>query len=170
MPSLLDVLAEMLGCVPALDAFCILDAARECVPWEWAQPMLDDHDYGRLLERLSTDRREVALRSSSLSQAIGETVARERFREAGIFATPQVALPGGFFADLLIGDRLIFECEGADGHSTVEAFDDDRERFAWLRGCGYVVLNFSHKQIIEDWPSVLSTVLMVMRRGEHLAV
>ncbi|WP_306892972.1 endonuclease domain-containing protein [Agromyces albus] len=169
MPPLLDVLVEVVGCLPALDALCILDSARECIPSAWKPPALNDAGFSELLECLPPGQRTLAVRSSSLSQAIGETIARERFREAGIHARPQVVLPGGYRADLLIGDRLIFECEGMDAHSGSDAFHADRERMAWLRACGYLVLNFSHKQIVEDWPSVLSTVLLVMRRGAHLA-
>ena len=58
-------------------------------------------------------------------------------------------------ADLLIGDRLIVECEGYAAHGDKDVFERDRERFAFLRSCGYLVLNFSHKQIIDDWESVL---------------
>jgi len=168
VPPLLDVLTDVVGCLPALDALCILDSARERISSAWTQPILNDGAFSELLARLPEDQRRLAFRSSVLSQAIGETVARERFRQAGIHAQPQVELPGGFRADLLIGDRLIFECEGLDTHGGSDAFHADRERMAWLRACGYLVLNFSHKQIMEDWPSVLSTVLLVMRRGEHL--
>jgi very-short-patch-repair endonuclease len=169
MPPLLDVLVAVIGCLPALDALCIVDSARERMPTAWMPPALNDAEFTQMLDRLPPDQRALALRSSSLSQAVGETIARERFRQAGIHAQPQVELPGGFRADLLIGDRLIFECEGLDAHSSPDAFHADRERMAWLRACGYLVLNFSHTQIVEDWPSVLSTVLLVMRRGAHLA-
>jgi very-short-patch-repair endonuclease len=169
MPPLVDVLTEVVGCLPALDALAILDSAREFLPSAWTPPLLNDAGFSELLERLPPEQLVIALRSSSLSQAVGETVARERFRQAGVHAQPQVELPGGYRADLLIGDRLIFECEGFDPHSGHDAFQTDRERMAWLRACGYTVLNFSHTQIVEDWPSVLSTVLLVMRRGAHLA-
>ena len=161
---LVDVLAEVLGCVPEIEALCIIDSAREFVEWAPHLQHLDDASFAELIHRLPRRHRKIALRSSALSQAVGETVARERFRQAGITATPQVPLPGGYRADLLIGDRLIIECEGYDAHGDVNAFHRDRERAAWLRACGYTVLNFSHSQIVDDWPTVLSTTLLVMRR------
>ena len=168
MPSIVDVLAQVIDCVSPLEALCVLDSAREDLPWVDGHPILSDTEYEQLVGRLSARGSEVAARSTSLSQAIGETVARERLREAGISATPQVSLPGGYVGDLLIGDRLVFECEGYGAHGDVEAFERDRERMAWLRGCGYTVLNFSHTQIVDDWETVLTTVQLIMRRGEHL--
>ncbi|MGW9632070.1 DUF559 domain-containing protein [Agromyces sp. NPDC055520] len=168
LPDIVDVLEQAIDCLPALEAVCMLDAARENVPRADRPPLLSAAEFRHLLDRLSDRGRQTALRSSTLSQAIGESVARERLREAGIIAAPQAALPGGFFADLLIGERLVFECEGYSAHGTSEAFENDRARMAYLRAMGYTVLNFSHKQIVEDWESVLSAVRLAMRRGEHL--
>lgn len=166
---LLDVLAETLGCLPEIEALCIIDSAREFVEWAPHLQRLDDASFAELSWRLPRRHREIALRSSALSQSVGETVARERFRQAGITATPQAPLRGGYRADLLIGDRLIIECEGYDAHGDVKAFHRDRERAAWLRACGYTVLNFSHSQIVDDWPTVLSTTRLVMHRQLHVA-
>ncbi|WP_232496899.1 endonuclease domain-containing protein [Agromyces humatus] len=168
LPSIVEVLTQAIDCLPPLDALCMIDSAREDVPWIGAAPKLSVAEFEQLLNGLSERGRELARRSTTLSQAVGETVARERLREAGIVARPQVGLPGDYFADLLIGDRLVFECEGYSAHGTSDAFESDRERMALLRACGYIVLNFSHKQILGDWESVLSTVQFVMRRGLHL--
>ncbi|WP_170297081.1 endonuclease domain-containing protein [Agromyces salentinus] len=168
LPPVATVLEQVLECLPPLDALCILDSAREAVPWANTRPRLDDIEFDVLLSRLSRRGFAIAARSSSMSQAVGETVARERLRLAGIIATPQAALPGGFFADLLIGERLVIECEGYAAHGDEDAFERDRQRKAFLRACGYVVLDFSHRQIVHDWPSVLGTIRSVLRRGQSL--
>ena len=165
-----ECLAEMLACVPELDALCALDSARELVEWRVERPqILDDLGFARLLERLPGPLRKVALRSSPSSQAIAETVARERFRVSGIPATPQVALPGGYWADFLIGERLVFEVDGEGPHSQPGAFDRDRGRWAWLKAIGYNHISFSHRQVLHQWESVESTIRMLMARGAHLA-
>ena len=81
----------------------------------------------------------------------------------------QGRLPGGFRADLLIGQRLVFECFGHAAHSDGAVFEEDHARLTWLRACGYSVLTFTHRQILHDWPSVLAAVRASMRRGDHLA-
>lgn len=166
--SIEDCLVHMLGCLPPIDALCALDSARERVPWRPERPqLLDDAGFSRLLERLPATTRAIAARSDAGSQAVAETVARERFRAAGIPVRTQVRLPGGFFADLLIGDRLVFEADGEGPHSAPGAFDRDRARAGWIKATGYTHVSFSHNQILREWDMVLGVVEMLMRRGLH---
>ncbi|WP_169514008.1 type IV toxin-antitoxin system AbiEi family antitoxin domain-containing protein [Agromyces subbeticus] len=163
-------LAEMLACTPEIDALVALDSARERVEWRPERPqLLDDHAFDRLLDRLPASLQRVAERSCTSSQAVAETVARERFRVGGIPAKPQAALPGGFWADFLIGERLIFEVDGEGPHTAPGAFDRDRGRWAWVKAIGYAHVSFSHRQVLHDWESVESVVRMLMARGAHLA-
>ncbi|HEY6799613.1 MAG TPA: type IV toxin-antitoxin system AbiEi family antitoxin domain-containing protein [Agromyces sp.] len=167
---LVECLAQMLVCLPDLDALCAIDAARERVDWRADHPqLLDDLGFERLLEALPVTLRRVAERSVTGSQAIGETVARERFRTAGIPARAQVPLPGGYWADLLIGDRLVFEVDGEGPHMLPGQFDRDRSRWGWLKAIGYVHLSYSHTQVLHDWESIENVVRMLMRQGAHLA-
>ncbi|MCP2371208.1 very-short-patch-repair endonuclease [Agromyces terreus] len=169
LPPIATVLEQVIDCLPPVAALCVIDSARESLPWSEVPPRLDDASFDAMLGRLSRRGFAIASRSSTLSQAVGETIARERLRQAGIAAKPQAALPGGYFADLLIGERLVVECEGYSAHGDEQSFERDRERKAFLRACGYLVLDFSHRQIVADWPSVLSTIHLVMRRGQHRA-
>ncbi|SFR85603.1 Transcriptional regulator, AbiEi antitoxin, Type IV TA system [Agromyces sp. CF514] len=163
-----QVLADVLGCVPELDALCVLDSAREQVAWQTDPPMLGDEAFARLVARLPGHLRVVAHRSTTASQSVGETIARVRFEGSGIPVQPQVALPGGVHADLLIGERLVFEVDGEAPHSLPGAFDRDRGRWAWLKAAGYAHVSFSHRQVVHEWDSVGATVRMLVRRGEHL--
>lgn len=168
--SLVDCLAQMLVCLPALDALCALDSARERVEWRADRPqLLDDRAFEGLLETVPATLRRVAERSVTGSQAIGETVARERFRAAGIPVRSQVRLPGGYWADLLIGERLVFEVDGEGPHMLPGQFDRDRDRWGWLKAIGYAHLSYSHTQVLHEWDSIETVVRMLMRRGAHLA-
>ncbi|MEF3403651.1 endonuclease domain-containing protein [Agromyces sp. CCNWLW203] len=129
--------------------------------------MLDDTAFEQLLERLPATTRAIAVRSDAGSQSIAETVAREGLRAAGIQVRTQVPLPGGFFADLLIGDRFVFEADGEGPHTAPGAFDRDRARAGWLKAIGYTYVSFSHSQILHEWDMVLDVVRMLMRRGLH---
>ncbi|MFE6963916.1 type IV toxin-antitoxin system AbiEi family antitoxin domain-containing protein [Agromyces sp. NPDC057679] len=163
-----ECLAQMFRCLPALDALCVLDSAREWVPWQGGPgPKLDDAGFARLLERLPASSRSIALRSSASSQAIGETIARYRLEELGVPVRVQVELPGGYHGDLLVGERVVFEVEGEGPHSAPGAFERDRRRAAWLKAAGYAHVAFSHRQVVDDWPSVEGVVRMLMRRGVH---
>ncbi len=163
-----ECLVQMLDCLPELDALCALDAARERVEWRPERPqLLDDDAFARMTSQLRPSIRRVAERSIAESQAVGETVARERMRAAGIVARPQVRLPGGYWADLLIGERLIFEVDGEGPHSAPGAFDRDRARIGWLTAVGYEYLSYSHHQVLSDWESIEAVLRMLLRRDAH---
>ncbi|MFF2389773.1 hypothetical protein [Agromyces sp. NPDC058104] len=163
-----ECLAQMLACLPALDALCALDSAREHVVWHGGgPPQLDEPAFARFIEGLPAQSRVIARRSSTLSQAVGETVARERLRAAGIPVLEQFELPGGFVGDLLVGERLVFDIEGERPHSAPGAFDRDRRRAAWLKACGFAHLAVSHRQVLHEWDEVESVVRLLMRRGVH---
>ncbi|MFF2369956.1 type IV toxin-antitoxin system AbiEi family antitoxin domain-containing protein [Agromyces sp. NPDC058110] len=161
-------LEHVLDCLPALEALCILDSARERVEWRPDRPqLLEDGAFRDLLARVSIRARLVAERSITGSQAVGETVARERLAAAGMPVRAQVPLVGGYSADLLIGDRLVFEVDGEGPHSGPGSFDRDRSRWAWLKSVGYVHLSFSHRQVLECWEEVFDAIRMHVRRGDH---
>lgn len=161
-------LEHLLHCLPAEAALCALDSARERVEWRADRPqLLDDRAFSGMLDRLPAGLRAVAERSSSASQSIGETIARDRFRTAGLPVREQVRLPGGFWADLLIGERLVFEIDGEGPHTMPGAFDRDRSRWGWIKGTGYLHLSYSHRQILREWDEVFAVVQMLVRRGEH---
>jgi very-short-patch-repair endonuclease len=168
MVSLEECLVHMFSCLPDLDVLCALDSAREQVDWMPEQPqLLDGTAFDRLLQRLPSASSELARRSITGSQAIGETVARERLRAVGVPVRAQVPLPGGYWADLLIGERLILDVDGEGPHTAAGAFDRDRGRVGWLTAVGYAHLSFSHRQVLTEWDSVDDVVRMLMRRGVH---
>lgn len=169
--SVEDCLVQLIECVPALDAICVLDSALESprAGLFTGLPLLDQDGLARVRSRVSQARATAVLdRATELSQAVGESVARCKFQDAGIPSQPQAPLPGGFRADLLIGRWLVFECNGEEAHSAPGAFDHGHARTAWLMAQGFHVVQFSHRQIVDDWPMVLSTVQLLMRRGQHL--
>lgn len=168
--SLEDCLVQLIDCIPPLDAICTLDAALEISRdgGHSELPLLDGDGLARVRSRVSNAHRiTVVDRSSSLSQAVGETVSRCKFADAGIASQPQAPLPGGYFADLLIGEWFVFECMGEGVHTAPGAFDRDQARVAWLMTQGFHIVQFSHNQILNDWPMVLGTVQLLMRQGLH---
>lgn len=166
--SLQTCLRQMLACVPELDAICALDSARERVEWRPDRAaLLGQPAFERFTASLPRHLRRVAERSITGSQAIGETVAREALGAAGIPVRAQVRLQGGYWADLLIGERLIFEVDGETPHSLPGAFDRDRSRIGWLVAIGYEYVSYSHWQVLTDWGSIEAALRLMLRRGSH---
>lgn len=70
--------------------------------------------------------------------------------------------------DFVIDGVLAVEVDGSEFHSGHVAFVADRKRDAFLNALGYRVLHFSYAMILFDWPTVLSTITMVLRRERML--
>ena len=93
-----------------------------------------------------------------------ESIARVRLRATGIPLEVQVGVAPGVRVDLVVDERVAVELDGAAYHSGALEFENDRTRDAVLNAWGYRVLHFSYRQVMDDWPSVLSTIQMVRRQ------
>jgi very-short-patch-repair endonuclease len=74
----------------------------------------------------------------------------------------------GLEVDFLVGDSLVIETDGAAFHTGSEAFERDRRRDSILASAGYVVVRFSYRQIVDDWPACERRIREHMARGDHL--
>lgn len=98
-----------------------------------------------------------------------ETIPRVRFRATGLWVRTQVLIDGVGRVDLLIGNRLIVELDGAEFHDRTAAQKaSDRRRDAQATARGYLPLRFSYHEVIHEWGYVADTVGDIVRRGEHL--
>lgn len=132
----------------------------------------------KLLTRAQVDQLKEALpafwcsvveRSRSDAGSGLESIVRYRLELLGIDARTQCRLADGIRVDLLIGDRLVIEVDGYRYHSSASSFTSDRERDLVLSALGYHVLRLTYAQVMEDWPSVEAAILLMVRRGDHLA-
>jgi very-short-patch-repair endonuclease len=73
----------------------------------------------------------------------------------------------GLEVDFLVGRSLVIETDGREFHIGA-AFESDRERDRLLGSRGYVVIRFSYRQIMEDWPGCVERILAALDRGDHL--
>ncbi|UTT62057.1 DUF559 domain-containing protein [Microcella humidisoli] len=92
-------------------------------------------------------------------------------REAGIQATPQASLPIGDFAraDLLVGDRLLIECDSEAHHAEPANRRADLRRDESLMALGFIVLRPDYRQVFDDPAGIVATVAAIVARGDHLS-
>jgi len=104
-----------------------------------------------------------------LSQSGTETLVRLRLRAHNIPVRSQV-LVGGDRVDLLIGDRLVIECDSRRHHAGEEEYVSDRARDLRVRlvGRGYLVLRYTYAQIVHEWERVDADIRRHIQRREHL--
>lgn len=121
----------------------------------WVAP-----EHCRELERLMarTDRR---------SESGSESILRYGLHSAGIHAVPQVWIES-HRVDLLVGERLVLECDSRAHHTSLDAYERDRRRDQQLTAWGYQVVRFTYRQIIYELDEVLDLVKHFVRNRIHL--
>lgn len=98
-----------------------------------------------------------------------ETRVRRLFERRGVQITPQFPLPDGGFADMLVGERLIIECDSRGHHTDREAFANDRHRDQHLVLLGYTVVRLTYQDVMDNWTTTREMLLSLLRRGVHRA-
>ena len=120
----------------------------------------------RLLDRTTRGRRLLAAVDGDSESGI-ETIVRVALRRAGIELRSQVEIEGIGRVDLIVGDRLIIECDGYRWHSGREAFESDRHRDLQLSAIGYLVVRLTYRRVMEQWSDAEAELLAMIRRGDH---
>lgn len=167
--SLLDCLVQVASTEDEDDAIACLDSALR-------HGRVDEIDLELIRRRLPLRRRHITSRVDGRSDSYPESIARCRLARDGIAAEPQVGVLGERWIDLLVGDRLALEIDGAGKYSkdatpeeVARRVDADRQRDAFLEALGYHVIRLSYEMVVFDWSATLAMIHAIMERGDHLA-
>lgn len=95
-----------------------------------------------------------------------ETLAASRLKWLRVRLTPQAHL-FGHRVDLLIGDRLVLQIDGAT-HTGAQR-SEDIAFDAFLKVRGYHVIRAGYAQVMYDWHLVQSEIMEAVAQGMHLA-
>ncbi|MBX9718269.1 MAG: DUF559 domain-containing protein [Microbacteriaceae bacterium] len=159
-----ETLARALNQLPLPYAVAVLDSALRSTTLTPG---------GLLLESMTwrPSARAAAALADDRSESGTESVLRVLLHEAGIHATPQAPLPlgGGQRADLLVGDRLLIECDSEAHHAEPASRRADLRRDESLVALGYIVLRIDYRQVFDDPEGVVATIAAIVARGDHLS-
>lgn len=99
-----------------------------------------------------------------------ESVVRVLLALNGIVATPQVRVPFSNLdrLDLVVGDRLVIECDSRQFHSTGDDLERDNARDMQLVALGFVVLRVRYHVVMYDPDAVVAAVRRLVDAGIHL--
>ncbi|MFK3677525.1 endonuclease domain-containing protein [Microbacterium sp. NPDC090218] len=94
-----------------------------------------------------------------------ETVFVHRLRWMGLRMLPQAWVIDRR-VDLLLGDRLVIQIDGATHTGAQRTQDITHDAQLMLRG--YRVLRFSYEQVMERWHEVQAVIMAAVAQGAHL--
>lgn len=96
-----------------------------------------------------------------------ESIARVRFRGAGLKVKVQFYIRGVGYVDLLIGDRLIVECDSREFHTSASNYQTDRTRDRRSLVDDYITIRVTYEDVMFRWDEVIRDVLELVKRREH---
>lgn len=116
--------------------------------------------------RAAPERALALLGAADVAESGLESMTRVRLRSRRLRVRTQVWI-GRRRVDILVGDRLVIECDGAEHHSGWTAQAADRARDRELVAAGSVVMRVTYRQVLDEWPSIEQEILAVVRRRGH---
>ena len=152
-----QVVADLPSCLPGEDALATIESAVKA-------RLITAHDARRALA--TTHRSDLAAELAGDSGSGIETLARIRLRRAGIPVRTQAQI-GSMHVDLLVGERLVVECDGHGFHDDAAAQRRDHARDLRLIAAGYVVVRLDDRQVVHDWALSFAVIRSLVARGEH---
>lgn len=115
-----------------------------------------------------TRNRNRLARHLDVAESGSETRVRLFLRRCRVPVRPQVHIRPIGRVDLLVGERLIIECDGAAFHRSAEQHETDRSRDLAARDLGLDTLRLSYRQIWDQWPETQASLLRQIRRRKHI--
>jgi very-short-patch-repair endonuclease len=154
--------------VPVADALQILVDSDHCMSRATTVALADS---AMNLGLLGIDVVEAALPKLApwcdpASQSGTESIVRIGLRRRGVSVQIQVWIEGVGFVDLLVGDRLVIECDSASYHEGYRS-ERDYERDQELMRQGYLVLRLKYRQVVHEWARIEALILAVVRARRH---
>lgn len=158
--SLPRALAEMFSCAGPLGAMIAVDSALNLRE-------LSSAGRAELRTLVPASKRRLVDHADPACDSGLETIARMLPRGKRLAHRTQAYIPGVGRVDLLIGDRLVVELDGAGFHIDRADFAEDRRRSFELIMRGYLVVRLTYDMVMRDWERVRADLLTIIARGEH---
>ena len=116
---------------------------------------------------LPSKKRALLQKHLSIAESGSETRVRYFLQRQRISVQPQVFIPTVGRVDMLVGRKLIIECDGEAYHSSSAAFESDRLRDIAAGNAGYRTMRLSYRQIWNGWESTQRSIMVRIGRKDH---
>ncbi|MDQ1135941.1 very-short-patch-repair endonuclease [Microbacterium sp. SORGH_AS 1204] len=156
------VLRQILRCRGVEQFFVALESALRL-------RLLRSSDRAWLHDNTNAHGREALRLARSDADSGLESLVRWRLRNRRLPVRTQVKVVSVGRVDLIIGDVLIVEVDGAPFHDGESQRHRDLRRDAHAAAWGYITLRFDYALVVHDWPTVEMAILAYVDRNLHLA-
>ncbi|MBK7821594.1 MAG: DUF559 domain-containing protein [Tessaracoccus sp.] len=157
----IDCLSHVAHRHDAESALIVLESALH-------QGLILASDVGDVLARVPASRRGYA-QFLGAAESGTETRVRLFFARRHVKVTPQAYIRGIGRVDLLVGDRLIVECDSDEHHRSKEEHRNDRRRDLSARDLGYEVIRLTYHQVWNEWGATQRSLSHQLGRRTHAA-
>ncbi|MDN5726892.1 MAG: DUF559 domain-containing protein [Propionibacteriales bacterium] len=155
-----DAVRQVIACHDPELALIVLESALNLGLIGWAEA---EH----LTRRASRRKAAVLAHLSEQAQSGGETRVRLFLELHGVHVRAQVSIPGVGRVDLLVGDRLVIECDSRQHHTGGKHYARDRRRDLELITLGYKPVRLTYHQIFFEWEATQQYLLRLVRSGRR---
>jgi len=161
MATVRRALLQMAHCCGEEAFFAALESALH-------QRLLSVHDREWIRSRLPTRMRWLVDFARVDADSGLESLVRLRLHRRGIDVRVQVRIHTTGRVDILIGERLVIELDGQEGHADAVSRHKDLLRDAHAALWDYETLRFDYAMIVHDWELVEDAILAKIAAGAHL--
>lgn len=169
-----------LGCSYPKDLPIIWPVDEPRVAWHGVPHCLDEEEIIAVTDSAlrmgmidSTDLAALSRRLQAMvdprAESGTESLVRLRLVKEGIRVRPQVVIPGVGRVDMLVGERLIIECDSVSHHTSLSNYRNDRRRDRSSLALGYITMRLTWEDVMFRWDEVLQDILAVVRKDRHRA-
>ncbi|WP_400993369.1 type IV toxin-antitoxin system AbiEi family antitoxin domain-containing protein [Agromyces sp. GXQ0307] len=159
--SLVDALLQIRGCHGDDAFFATLESALHA-------RVMTSVERDELRERITESARWLVDLARNDAESGLESLLRLRLHRLGLELRTQVDVPGVGRVDFVIGDRLIVEVDGRNGHEDDSDRHKDRVRDAVAAAHGFDPIRFDYDLVVNEWRLVEDAILAKVASGLHL--
>jgi very-short-patch-repair endonuclease len=152
LPSVPRMLAQILACCGVESFFVALESALRL-------DRIAGAGLAWLHSRVSPEGRSAIAFARADADSGLESLVQWRLRGYGLRVRTQVGVAGVGRVDLLIGDSLLVEVDGAENHAGPDHRHKDLVRDANAAMWGYSTLRFDYALVVHDWDLVERAIL-----------
>ena len=161
LASIVDALAQSLGCLGIEDFFVALESAMR-------KRLISVSGVARLRQLVPQKRRWLVDFARWDADSGLESLLRLRLRALGITLISQVAIPGVGHVDFVLEGRIVLEVDGVAGHADgASSRHKDLVRDAVASTYGLEALRFDYAMVVHDWPLVEAAILAALERSRR---